>query len=367
MSEKTNEQPTLSHAELIAADLAAEGGDKRQRRLRDLEEIAKAREADADILKALLTEFSGDPSGKAAIAERQARIEAADAARRQALDALVIEQRSAEAAYLEGVEALRELGEPNPSAAMMTSAQGKEIAGRASQLRRATEAAGAGDYAPPEAVAKALKERVLKRSSAFDAFKAKVESIGKALDLGRPEALRRARESFPEAYRAAVDEPIVMPEPITKAVRETIEKSKDKGPLERKWDEMLAACDGDWGEVRKRYFQDDIVASSQAIAAMQREAADTRHRALVRKMEDDAKVAAAVKELGGLIDQLKSLTPEQKVAALTALGLTSEEIKSIEALKDTGTIAKSSEEPVNKRVAFHKASGIPFHAATGRG
>lgn len=346
MKVNEKEQPTLSHAEKTAADITGEGGDKRERRLRELDHIAKQREADTEILKALLAELSGDPSGKAEIAQRQARIEAADAERRQVLDALLMEQSSAEAAYAQGVEALRELGEEKPHAVMRDSAQGREIAGRASHLRRAVENAGGG-HQPHESVVKAMRERVLKRSSAFDAFNEKVESVAKALDLRRPEALRKARESFAELYKAAIDAPIVMPERVS--ARSDVSKQKETS------------------------LRDEIVRVEKSLA--EREGDLAVHLALIYRAHEIEKRAAVLKSRDGareILEKLKSnpthdevlrliseMDPKSRIELLKALGVSEAEIHAM--YPDPEALQRGFEEEnkaraqeVNKRVPISK-------------
>lgn len=235
--------PTLSRAELLAADVAGEGGDRRQRRLQELDRIARQREAEAENLTAVLAELSGTPEGRAGIAEREARIQAADAERERALDALAAERRSTELAYAEGVAALKELGSPNPHREFGDSPQGRELAGRNSRISRTLEAAGQPGREPPEAVGKVLKSRSLGRSEAHRAFKAQVAAVQKALGTTEAEAIAEVRKRAPELYAAAAEAPLVMPAPHAASSPSGISKGAD---------DTVAALRRDLGAARLR-------------------------------------------------------------------------------------------------------------------
>lgn len=226
---KTNGEapPTLSRAELLAADVAGEGGDQRQRRLQELDRIAKQREAEAENLTAVLAELSGTPEGKASIAEREARIQAADAERERALDLLAAERKSAELAFAEGITALRELGSPNPHREFGDSPQGRELAGRNSRISRTLEAAGQPGREPPEAVGKVLKSRALGRSQAHRAFLAQAVAVQKALGTTEAEAFAEVRKRAPELYDAAAKAPLVMPAPLAASSPSNVAKRAD--------------------------------------------------------------------------------------------------------------------------------------------
>lgn len=159
----------------------------------------------------MLRELDGSAEGTQAIAERQKRLDAAEAQRQHALDVLSAERRAAELAYSAGVRALEELGEPTPSKAFMGSTQGKALADRASVVQRALEAAGQPGREPPAPVEKLLKSRSWPRSEAHRAVLRKAREIEHVLGCSQAAALRQAREALPELVTEALAAPLADP------------------------------------------------------------------------------------------------------------------------------------------------------------